>query len=104
MHMDSAERRLRETPAVRRLSANLRPGHFAAGAVRLYQLAVSPLMAPRCRHLPTCSEYAVEALREHGALRGGWLAIRRIARCHPFGTSGYDPVPPRRDTGSGPAR
>ena len=73
----------------------LRPARIAVGAVRLYQLVLSPLMPANCRHLPTCSEYAMEALREHGVLRGGWLAVRRIARCHPFGTSGFDPVPVR---------
>ena len=97
MHIDSAQRRLRIAPAVRKLSPVLRPARIAAGAVRLYQLVLSPLMVPRCRHLPTCSEYAIEAFREHGVLRGGWLAVRRIARCHPFGTSGYDPVPARCD-------
>ena len=56
-----------------------RPARIAAGAVRLYQLVLSPLMLPNCRHLPTCSEYAIEALREHGVLRGGWLAAWRIA-------------------------
>ena len=71
------------------------PGRVLAGLVRVYQLVLSPAMAPSCRHLPTCSEYAVEALRRHGALGGGWLAVRRIARCHPFGTSGFDPVPAR---------
>ena len=95
MHIDSAERRFRIAPAVRMLSPMLRPARVASGAVRLYQLVLSPLMLPRCRHLPTCSEYAMEAFSEHGVLRGGWLAIRRIARCHPFGTSGYDPVPAR---------
>ena len=77
------------------------PSRVLVYAVRLYQLALSPLMPPCCRHLPTCSDYAIEALREHGALRGGWLAVRRIARCHPFGTSGFDPVPVR---GSHPQR
>ena len=76
----------------RNLSPMFRPARIAAGAVRLYQLVLSPLMSPSCRHLPTCSDYAIEALREHGVLRGGWLAARRIARCHPFGTSGFDPV------------
>ena len=71
------------------------PARIAVGAVRLYQLVLSPLMPPNCRHLPTCSQYAIEALGEHGILRGGWLAVRRIARCHPFGTSGFDPVPLR---------
>ena len=82
----------------------IRPAHIAVGAVRFYQLVLSPVIPPRCRHLPTCSDYAIEALREHGLLRGGWLAVRRIARCHPFGTSGYDPVPERWDAGSGPER
>lgn len=80
---------------LRMVAGMLRPGRMLVGAVRLYQLAISPLMPPSCRHLPTCSEYAIEALREHGVLRGGWLAAWRIARCHPFGTSGYDPVPVR---------
>jgi putative membrane protein insertion efficiency factor len=82
---------------LRTLAGMFRPDRMLMGAVRLYQLAISPLMPPSCRHLPTCSEYAVEALREHGLLRGGWLALTRIARCHPFGTSGYDPVPARCD-------
>ncbi len=64
------------------------------GAIRGYQLLISPLIGPRCRHLPGCSEYAMEAIRVHGPLAGGWLALRRISRCHPLGTSGYDPVPP----------
>lgn len=71
-------------------------GRILARVIRLYQIVLSPLMSPSCRHLPTCSDYAIEALCGHGALRGSWLAIRRIARCHPFGTSGLDPVPPRR--------
>ena len=65
------------------------------GLVRVYQLAVAPALAPCCRHLPTCSDYALEAIAEHGALRGGLLAFRRLARCHPWGTSGFDPVPRR---------
>ena len=71
------------------------PRDTVTGLLRGYQLAISPLLGPRCRHLPTCSQYAIEALREHGALAGGWLALGRLARCHPLGTSGYDPVPPR---------
>lgn len=70
-----------------------------SGLIRGYQLVLSPLIGPRCRHLPSCSEYAIEALETHGALRGGWLAARRILRCHPWGTSGYDPVPKRRAGG-----
>lgn len=62
--------------------------------VRFYQYVISPLIGPRCRFQPTCSQYAVEALQRHGALRGGWLTLRRLGRCHPCGDSGYDPVPP----------
>ena len=61
--------------------------------VRGYQVAISPLLPPACRYYPTCSHYAVEALERHGALRGSWLALRRILRCHPFRPGGYDPVP-----------
>ena len=61
--------------------------------VRTYQLAISPYLPPRCRYVPTCSAYAVEALETHGALTGGWLALKRILRCHPWGGSGLDPVP-----------
>lgn len=64
------------------------------GLIRLYQLTVSPLLPPRCRYLPSCSDYALEALSSHGMARGLWLALRRLARCHPWGGSGYDPVPP----------
>ena len=71
----------------------LRPGRWLQRLVRGYQRLVSPLFGPRCRYLPTCSEYALEALGEHGALRGTWLAARRLARCHPFHEGGYDPVP-----------
>ena len=65
--------------------------------VWLYKRLVSPLLGVHCRFEPTCSEYARGALREHGGLRGGWLAIRRVGRCHPWGGSGYDPVPRRDD-------
>ncbi|CUA83421.1 MULTISPECIES: membrane protein insertion efficiency factor YidD [Gulbenkiania] len=61
--------------------------------IRFYQLAISPWIAPRCRYQPTCSSYALEAVSRHGVCKGGWLALRRIARCHPWGGSGYDPVP-----------
>ena len=63
------------------------------GAVRAYQLLVSPLLPPSCRFMPSCSEYAADAIRQHGALRGISLALRRLASCHPWGGSGYDPVP-----------
>lgn len=61
--------------------------------VRAYQLAISPLLPPRCRFLPTCSEYTLEALRKHGAIKGGWLALKRIGRCRPGCPGGHDPVP-----------
>ena len=61
--------------------------------VRFYQVAISPLKPPTCRFSPTCSTYALEALKKYGLLKGGRLAIRRIMRCHPWGGSGYDPVP-----------
>lgn len=64
-----------------------------SAAVRCYQLLVSPLLPPACRFLPTCSEYAAEAIERHGPWRGIILAARRLARCHPWGGSGYDPVP-----------
>ncbi|MCM1521437.1 MAG: membrane protein insertion efficiency factor YidD [Muribaculaceae bacterium] len=67
--------------------------HLFILPIRFYQCAISPLFPPSCRFTPTCSQYAVEAIRRHGAARGLWLAIRRIARCHPWGGSGYDPVP-----------
>lgn len=61
--------------------------------IRVYRLVLSPLLPPSCRFQPTCSAYALEALQRHGPGRGTWLALRRIGRCHPWGGSGYDPVP-----------
>ena len=61
--------------------------------IRIYQWVISPIIGPKCRYQPTCSHYAVEALKKHGPFKGFWLAIRRIARCHPWGGSGWDPVP-----------
>lgn len=63
------------------------------GLIWLYRLTLSPLVGWRCRYEPTCSHYALEALSKHGALLGGWLTLRRLARCHPWGGWGYDPVP-----------
>jgi putative membrane protein insertion efficiency factor len=65
--------------------------------VRGYQKLISPLIGPHCRFAPTCSQYAIEALAQHGVVRGLGLAVRRILRCHPFAEGGLDPVPPRRD-------
>jgi putative membrane protein insertion efficiency factor len=64
------------------------------GLIHAYRFVLSPLLGPRCRYLPTCSEYALEALNRHGLWRGARLAVRRILRCHPWGGSGHDPVPP----------
>ena len=64
------------------------------GLVLLYKYFISPIIGPRCRFIPTCSEYALEAIDRHGAARGGWLAVKRVCRCHPLGGSGLDPVPP----------
>ncbi len=60
--------------------------------LRAYKWAISPMLPPACRYVPTCSEYAVEAVERYGALRGGWMAFARILRCHPFARGGYDPV------------
>ncbi len=61
--------------------------------VRFYQLAISPLLGRNCRYAPTCSQYTIEAIREWGPLKGSWMGLKRISRCHPWGSHGYDPVP-----------
>ncbi|HWB24951.1 MAG TPA: membrane protein insertion efficiency factor YidD [Chitinophagaceae bacterium] len=61
--------------------------------IKIYQYGISPMLGPKCRFTPTCSQYAVEALKKHGLFKGGWLALKRISKCHPGGGSGYDPVP-----------
>ncbi|MGF1687539.1 membrane protein insertion efficiency factor YidD [Photobacterium japonica] len=66
---------------------------LVVGLVRFYQLAISPLIGPRCRFTPTCSQYAIEAIKAHGAIKGGWFAAKRLLRCHPLTDGGYDPVP-----------
>lgn len=70
--------------------------HIVALPVRAYRLFLSPWLGHSCRFQPTCSAYALEALEKHGALRGGWLTLRRLLRCRPGGGHGYDPVPPPR--------
>jgi uncharacterized protein len=85
------------------LSGELGDGWFEMARVllsviRFYRRAISPMTPPSCRFMPTCSAYAEEAIERYGARRGGWLALRRLLRCHPFGGSGYDPVP---DIGAG---
>ncbi|SDF05585.1 membrane protein insertion efficiency factor YidD [Rhodospira trueperi] len=94
------------------MTARLPPvGHWPRHALRLlirgYQLVLSPYLGQNCRFLPTCSSYAMEAIERHGVLAGGWLSLKRILRCHPWGGMGYDPVPaPRspRTNAEDPAR
>ncbi len=61
--------------------------------IKIYQVLISPLFPSSCRYMPTCSHYTVEALKKHGLFKGGWLGIKRISKCHPWGGSGHDPVP-----------
>ncbi len=77
------------------------PGRLLVGLVQVYRLAISPVLAPSCRYWPSCSEYAIEALRRHGAARGSWLTARRLCRCHPWSAGGIDEVPAPRTGGHG---
>ncbi|HET9466482.1 MAG TPA: membrane protein insertion efficiency factor YidD [Gemmatimonadales bacterium] len=69
------------------------PRRLIVSVIRGYQLVISPALPPRCRFTPSCSQYALEAVTRHGALKGTWLATRRLVRCHPFHPGGFDPVP-----------
>ena len=69
--------------------------HILILPIRIYQWAISPILPQTCRHVPTCSVYATEAIKIHGPLKGSWLALKRLAKCHPWGTFGLDPVPPK---------
>jgi putative membrane protein insertion efficiency factor len=69
------------------------PARIILGLIRFYQRAISPRLPPACRYTPSCSAYGVEAVERFGAVRGSWLTVRRLLRCHPFGGQGYDPVP-----------
>jgi putative membrane protein insertion efficiency factor len=76
----------------------LRPRQIALWSIRGYQLAISPMLGPRCRFYPSCSCYAHTAIERYGVWRGSWLGLRRLLRCHPFNQGGYDPVPDERLT------
>ena len=82
------------------IPTHIRPTRIAAafgiGLIRLYRLLLSPWIGYHCRFQPTCSAYGIEAIERHGLIRGGWLTLRRLLRCHPWGSSGYDPVPPHQ--------
>jgi putative membrane protein insertion efficiency factor len=91
--MDEATEQCRGIDRPGRVSLPARP---FIGLVRVYQAVGRPFFGGHCRFHPTCSDYAVEALQRHGALRGSYLAVRRLLRCHPLGGAGYDPVPPSR--------
>jgi putative membrane protein insertion efficiency factor len=71
----------------------MQPRRVAVSLIEIYRTGISPLRLPCCRYLPTCSAYAAEAIERYGLVRGGWLALRRLLRCHPFHAGGHDPVP-----------
>ena len=77
-------------------------GYILMIPIYFYKYAISPLTSPSCRHEPTCSQYAIDAIKIHGPFKGFWLGTKRIAKCHPWGTHGYDPVPPKKITAPSP--
>jgi len=77
--------------------------HLLIGFIRAWRFAISPLYGQVCRYHPSCSAYALEAVTEHGAIRGTWLSVRRLGRCHPWSAGGYDPVPARLGAPAAPA-
>ena len=81
------------------MTARIAPTRALLAVLRFYRMAISPLRPPACRYTPTCSAYAIEAIERFGVLRGGWLALRRLLRCHPLRPGGHDPVPPRVENG-----
>jgi len=85
-----------EAPAGAQAPPARLPARAALGLIGLYRRFISPAFPRHCRYEPTCSAYAADAIRVHGLLRGGWLAVRRIGRCHPWGSGGFDPVPEAR--------
>ncbi len=87
---EQAERDENPAPAIVRRSAAM---WLLRGPIRFYQLAISPMSPAACRYYPSCSNYAIQAIDKYGARKGGWLAVRRILRCHPFRPGGFDPVP-----------
>lgn len=86
--MTTGQRDIRDRPSA--------AARVLAALIGGYRRFISPLLLPRCRFFPSCSAYALEAVQTHGALRGGWLALRRLSRCHPFHSGGIDPVPARK--------
>jgi len=68
-------------------------GWFFLGLIKIYQYAISPMLGANCRFTPTCSQYGIEAIKKYGPFKGGWMALKRIGRCHPWGAHGHDPVP-----------
>ncbi len=80
------------------MASSLSPGsRFLIMLIRVYQRAISPLLGPHCRFHPTCSQYGIEALRRFGMIKGSWLTMKRVSKCHPLNPGGDDPVPPKTD-------